>query len=72
MNKLLTHNLILIISVVLICFACSAEAPIANGNVTEDLTQQNVELIEEAIEEIIATEAQEARLGWYLRFYKCR
>ena len=60
MNKLLTHNLILIISVVLICFACSAEAPIANGNVTEDLTQQNVELIEEAIEEIIATEAQEA------------
>ena len=60
MNKLSIYNLILFLSLVLLCFACSVKETDADQNVPENVSQEISELVDEAIEEIIATESQNA------------
>ena len=50
----------LLVSVVMLCFACSAQGPIANENISEGVSKETTDSAEEVIEEIVIPDSKDA------------
>ena len=50
----------LLVSVAVLCFACSAQEPIANENISEGVSKETTDSAEEVIEEIVIPDSKDA------------